>query len=387
MSRSELALAALALLSGLSFAAVTPTLPLYVERLGASYQALGLFFSAYSLTWSVLQLYTGYLSDRYGRRRLARIGLAIYGLSALACAWAGNFSQLLAFRILQGIGLGLLGPALLGLVAGLKHPGRAFALYRTAQVAGEVIGPVAGGMVGMFGLGKPFLLSAGASGLALGATFLLGEEMAGGERETKTGFLAAARAMFSRRGFLLLGLGTFLAEMGYVARGVAVPLAGEAVGLSTGQIGLVMSAYSLVFILSQVPIGALVRAGRVEEWKSGRVDRKPLLVGCALLGALGFGGLSLATSAWQMGAAMSVLGLALGTIFVQSAAWAAELAPAERQSLYLASFDTLIDLSFPLTPLLVGPLFGLGVRLPFLLCTALLFLSAGVLWRVPDRPQ
>lgn len=369
-----LSLTLLAFLTGLSFAVVTPVLPLYVESFGVSYEVLGLFFSAYSLTWGLLQLYTGYLSDRYGRRRLALMGLAIYGLSALACAQARSFPHLLLSRIAQGVGLGLLGPALLGLVAGLKRRERAFALYRTAQVVGEVLGPVVGGVVGRSGLGKPFLLSASASALAAAATFLLRDEMVKGEAEEKIGFVAAMRTILSRQGFLLLCLGAFLAEMGYVARGIAVPLAGEAVGLTTEQIGLVMSAYGLAFVLSQVPIGALAE----------RMRHKPLLVGCAFVGALGFGSLFLSTTAWQMGLAMAVLGIALGTIFVQSTAWAAALAPAERRSLYLASFDALIDLSFPFTPLLVGPLIGLGIRLPFLFCIPLLLVAGWILARVPE---
>jgi MFS family permease len=134
MGVSELSLTLLAFLTGLSFAVVAPVLPLYVESFGVSYEVLGLFFSAYSLTWGLLQLYTGYLSDRYGRRRLALMGLAIYSLSALGCAEARSFPQLLVFRIIQGVGLGLFGPAVLGLVAGMKRQGQAFALYRTALV-------------------------------------------------------------------------------------------------------------------------------------------------------------------------------------------------------------------------------------------------------------
>jgi len=345
-----------------------------VESFGVSYETLGLFFSAYSLTWGLLQLYTGYLSDRYGRRLFTLLGFAIYGLAALACSQARSFPQLFLFRIVQGVGLGLFGPALLGLVAGLKHRERAFALYRTAQVIGDVVGPVVGGIVGRSGLGRPFLLSAGASGLAVVATLLLREETAGGEAEEKVGFLTAVRMILSRRGFLFLCLGVFLAEMGYVARGMAVPLAGETMGLTTEQIGLVMSTYSLVFVLSQVPIGALVE----------RTRHRPLLVGCGLVGALGFAGLFLSTTVWEMGLAMAVLGIALGTIFVQGTAWAAALAPVGRRSLYLASFDGLIDLSFPITPALVGVAAGRGVRVPFLFCVPLLLVSAWALSRVPE---
>lgn len=379
MRVSELALTALALLEGLSFAVVSPVLPLYVEAFGVSYEALGLFFSAYSLTWVLLQLYTGHLADRYGRRRLLLIGLAIYGLAAVGCAQAQSFGQLLAFRIVQGVGLGLLGPALLGLVAGLRRRERAFALYRTAQVSGEVLGPVLGGYLARYGLGRPFLLSAGASGLAVGVALLLPareatEEAAVAASEERIGFLTALRTVFAQPGFPLLGLGVFLAEMGYVARGIAVPLVGEKAGLTTEQIGLLMSAYSLAFILSQVPIATLAE----------RIRHKALLVGCALVGALAFGALYFSVTAWQMGLALGGLGLTLGALFVQGTAWAAELAPAASRSLYMASFDAVIDLSFAVTPLLVGPLARLEVRLPFLLCALLLLASAGVLSRTPE---
>jgi DHA1 family multidrug resistance protein-like MFS transporter len=374
MDVPELSLTALAFLTGLSFAVVSPVLPLYVESFGVSYETLGLFFSAYSLTWSLLQLYTGYLSDRYGRRRLALIGLAVYSLSALGCAQARDFTQLFLFRIVQGVGLGLFGPALLGLVAGLRRQERAFALYRTAQAAGDVIGPVVGGYLGHIGLSVPFLLSAVAGGLAIAATCLIREETSGREPKEHTGFLTALRTALSRPGFLFLCGGAFLAEMGYVARGIVVPLAGQKAGLTTEQIGLAMSAYPLAFVLSQVPIGVLIERKR----------RKRVLAGCALAAALGFLSLFVATSAWGMALAMGVLGLTLGTIFVQSAAWIAKLAPPERKSLYLASFDALIDLSFPATPVLVGLLAGLGVHVPFLFCALLLLTSACVLSRVPE---
>ena len=53
MSTSELSLTLLAFLTGLSFVIVAPVLPLYVESFGVSYEVLGLFFSAYSLTWGL----------------------------------------------------------------------------------------------------------------------------------------------------------------------------------------------------------------------------------------------------------------------------------------------------------------------------------------------
>ena len=111
----------LGLLVGVSLFVVSPILPQYVESYGVSYMDIGFFFTAYSLTWTVLQLYTGYLSDRYGRKRFVLLGLLIYGVFALLLGFAQNFALLVIFRVLQGVGLGIYGPAALGLWLNLRR--------------------------------------------------------------------------------------------------------------------------------------------------------------------------------------------------------------------------------------------------------------------------
>ncbi|MEM3005341.1 MAG: MFS transporter, partial [Candidatus Bathyarchaeia archaeon] len=155
--RSYLGLFLLGLLSSFG-SVVSPVLPQYAEHLGASYGEIGLFFSAYSLTWSFLQLYTGYLSDRYGRKRFAMLGLSIYGFSLTLMGSSQNFMQLIIFRVLQGVGLGVFGPSSLGLVAQLKGRGKSFALYRTSNSLGSMLGPVIGGIIGRVNLSYPFYI-------------------------------------------------------------------------------------------------------------------------------------------------------------------------------------------------------------------------------------
>jgi MFS family permease len=87
---------------------------------------IGLFFSAYSFTWAFLQLYTGYLSDKYGRRRFVMMGLFIYGFSLILGGLSQNFMQLIIFRVLQGVGLGLFGPAAFRLGGPSEREGKGF---------------------------------------------------------------------------------------------------------------------------------------------------------------------------------------------------------------------------------------------------------------------
>ncbi len=152
-------LALLGLLETLSLSIISPILPQYVERYGASYMEIGLFFAAYSLTWVLLQLYTGYLSDRYGKKKFVFLGLSIYGIFALLAGSAQSLTQLTTYRVLQGVGLGIYGPAALGLAAQFREKGKSLAFYRSANSAGIIMGPILGGFIAGFDLSYPLFLS------------------------------------------------------------------------------------------------------------------------------------------------------------------------------------------------------------------------------------
>lgn len=81
MWRAYLFLALVGFLSTFSLSVVHPVLPLYVESLGVSYEQVGLLFSAYSFTWAALQLYTGYLADKLGRKRVALLGFTSFNIA------------------------------------------------------------------------------------------------------------------------------------------------------------------------------------------------------------------------------------------------------------------------------------------------------------------
>ena len=366
-ARAYLVLALVGFLSSFSFSVVHPVLPLYVEGFGVSYEKVGLLFSAYSFTCAALQVYTGYLADRFGRKRVALVGFALYSVFALLNYTAGSFTQLLLFRVLQGVGLGLLGPSVLGLAAGFEEKGKSFAFYRAANGAGDVLGPMIGGFIGNYSLRQPFLLSAVAALLAGG--ILLGMKEAE-TAESEVRFFRAVSGLLRNRAFLLLCMAGFLAELGYASFNIAIPLAGKRLGLSPSQIGTVLSSYSLSFALLQVPVGVYAE----------RAGKRRLVVGASFISALLFLGLYLAQGFLPMGLLMALLGITLGAIYIQATALAAEVVAEEARAMYLAFFDAVIDLSFIVMPLVVGLVAGFGESLPFLVC-ALFLAGAGMLFK------
>lgn len=81
-----------------------PAFPRIAADLGVDTAAVGLTLSAYVAVLGAAQLIGGPLSDRYGRRRILLGGLAIFGLASLMVAAADTLSELIAWRVVQGVG-------------------------------------------------------------------------------------------------------------------------------------------------------------------------------------------------------------------------------------------------------------------------------------------
>src|SRR5262249_14398232 len=83
---------------------VTTALPVIRKDLGASLSQLEWTVNAYTLTFAVLLLTGAALGDRFGRRRMFTIGLAIFTLASAAAALAPSATALDVARAVQGVG-------------------------------------------------------------------------------------------------------------------------------------------------------------------------------------------------------------------------------------------------------------------------------------------
>jgi putative MFS transporter len=69
-------------------------------------QQAGLLFSAGSIGMMIGAFVFGWLAERWGRLPITMLTIGIFSLAALACAFAWNYDSLMAFRFIQGLGLG-----------------------------------------------------------------------------------------------------------------------------------------------------------------------------------------------------------------------------------------------------------------------------------------
>src|SRR5687767_8944201 len=130
--------------------AVQVALPAIGRDLGASLSGLQWTISGYTLALASLILLGGSLGDRYGRRRVFLVGVAWFAAASLICGLAQTTGQLVAARVLQGIGGALLTPGSLALIqSSFRHGDRARAIGVWSALAGiaGLIGPFLGGLL------------------------------------------------------------------------------------------------------------------------------------------------------------------------------------------------------------------------------------------------
>src|SRR5467141_3416372 len=127
---------------------VNVALPALQANLNASVVDVQWVVEAYALFLSALLLVGGSLGDRYGRRLIFLIGVALFALASAACGVATSINQLIAARAVQGIGGALLVPGSLAIISASFHPdqrGRAIGTWSGFSAITTAIGPVAGG--------------------------------------------------------------------------------------------------------------------------------------------------------------------------------------------------------------------------------------------------
>ena len=129
---------------------VTTALPSIRGDLGASVEQLGWFVNAYTLSFAVLLLPGAALGDRFGRRRVFELGLALFTLASAAAALAPGSGALVAARAVQGAGAALVLPLSLTLLATAfpaERRGLALGIWSGISGLAVALGPLVGGAV------------------------------------------------------------------------------------------------------------------------------------------------------------------------------------------------------------------------------------------------
>jgi MFS family permease len=124
--------------------------PILLTAAGLSVEKIALIASIYPAVWSISQLVTGALSDRWGRKWMIAAGMWIQSIGIALFVIASGFQVWLVGSVLLGIGTALVYPTLLAAVSDVAHPdwrASAVGVYRLWRDGGYAVGALVAGLL------------------------------------------------------------------------------------------------------------------------------------------------------------------------------------------------------------------------------------------------
>jgi EmrB/QacA subfamily drug resistance transporter len=189
---------------GLDNTIVNVALPTLQSHFAASASDLQWIVDAYLLVFAAALLTMGTLGDRYGRKRALQGGLALFGGASAAVVFTGSVNQLIALRVLMGLGAALIMPATLSIITNVfprEERGRAIGVWAGTAAIGIGLGPLTGGLLlEVFSWSSVFLINVPVAIVAL----LLGIKLVPDSRDPAPGAFDLIGATLSATALLAL---------------------------------------------------------------------------------------------------------------------------------------------------------------------------------------
>ena len=142
-----------AIMSILDITVVNVALPTFQTAFGSvdepiAYSHVAWTVTAYTLALATVIPLTGWAADRFGTKRLYLIAIGLFTAGSILCAAADSINMLIAFRVAQGLGGGMLLPLAMTIMtraAGPQRMGRLMAILGVPLLLGPILGPILGG--------------------------------------------------------------------------------------------------------------------------------------------------------------------------------------------------------------------------------------------------
>jgi MFS family permease len=363
LPRNVLAISLVSLLNDASSEIIYPFLPLFLAlTLGASPFVIGLIEGGAESVSALLKLFSGYLSDRRGRRK----GLVVFGYGLASAmrpllAFASSWPQVLAIRLADRVGKGVRSAPRDAMIADAAAPeerGIAFGFHRAMDHGGAVVGPLLGYLILSFvaldrsaptadEYARLFLLaSIPAAAAVLVAAFVVRERAPAGRE-----LVAAAPVKFSLRGFdanfkrFLLILALFTISNSSDA---FLLLRAQEAGVGAATIPLLWAALHVSKVASSLVGGDL----------SDRIGRKHLIVAGWLLYAVVYAGFAFVSSPAGAWALFLTYGLYFGLVEGSEKALVADLVRPEQRGTAYGLYSLAFSISVLPASLLLGALWN-----------------------------
>jgi MFS family permease len=348
-----------------------PTFPLYVggflgpfggavlavlipqlrDAFDASTATIAAAIPAYLVPFAALQLVSGTIGERLGRRRVVRTGYVVYGVACLAAAAAPGVGLFIGARAVAGAANAFLSPLLLAGLADLTETGigRAVGTFAAVQTSAVALSPLCGGLLGALGWRWAFLVPA-----AVAVALALVPPPDAGPRSPDAG-PPTLRSVVTRR-VGLLSASAFAAYAGVAGVSFMVALlAADEFDVGSIARGVVLAGFGFAGML----LGRLAGAG------VDRFGRVPMVVSGSAICTVLVASLGLARSPLELAGLWTLAGVGSALAWAGLNVLAVEAVPGNRAggTSVIGAFKFA---GSAVAPLLWLPLYHADPRLGFL---------------------
>jgi MFS family permease len=352
---------------------LVPIMALYAEELGAGVGITGLIIGLYSIINTPANIFFGRLIDRMGHKLLLILGLLGDALAMCFYSLCRLPLHLALVRSFHGLTGAVVGPATMSAItsySAAEREGRVMGIYGISIAAANLVGFGISGVL-YSRLGHDWLFFFGAAMLVIGAgmSFWLPavKSKARVSGEISSGSLSVVKALMKRRG-LVVAYGSIFAQ--YFSFGGVVTLLPryvvDSLGMDALHVGMLLTVFSVVFIIIQFPSGAL----------SDRIGRLLPTVAGLGLGIASLVILPMPEGFPLLAAIMALYGLAYGLIFPSISALVADHSRPEERGVATGIFHALLTAGVAIgAPVMGGVAELLGVRVGLMLSPVAMVLA------------
>jgi len=370
-----------AFIIALGYGLIAPVLPQFAGSFGVSMAAAGAVISIFALARLLGAPGAGRLVDRLGSRPIYLTGLLIVAGATFLVAFVNAYWQILALRFIAGFGSTMFTLSAQALIVRVTHPsirGRANALYASAFLVGNVVGPIIGAALSFLGFRAPFVIY----GLAVAGAAVA----VGGLTQPKPGSepLPAAKPKMRVRqawqtstykALLAAGFTNGFVNMG--SRVAILPLFAAAVFERGGAAaGLALTAFAFGMAVT------LQFSGRLAD----SLGRRPMVAAGLATSGVFTALLGGATSFWPLVLLSAAAGIGAGLMSPATQATLADIIGNERSGgTVLSTYQMTQDAGTILAPVLLGAVAeAAGFQAAFGVCGAVCATTL-VIWLVAGK--
>ncbi len=369
-------LGAVSFFTDISSEMIFPLIPIFVTTiLGAGKEILGLIEGVADSIASLLEIFSGYVSDRTGKRKqLVVLGYGISSFVKLGIALSTQWWHVLFMRAAERVGKGVrTAPrdVIIASSAPSAARGKAYGIHRMMDTLGAVIGPaIAFLLLGWFGQAEAgyravFLAALVPAFIAvlLIALFVREPKKAPPPKSKVPFFEALKRLGPEYHTYLKISLFFSLA---YFSFAFFIVRANEA-GISTDSILLLYLVYNIVYALASIPGGML----------SDTIGRKPVIAGAFALYAVICLGFAMASDFMAFALLFALYGIFVAVDESVNKAYIVDIASEEKRGLAFGAYNTAIGAAYLPASIMAGALWAAyGALAPLALAAGIGITSA-----------